>query len=161
VRADADAEQEAGPGVCGGAVVLAFILETIGDDMAILFKLDKASLEFLSTSVSAPVIEESLKAAALFFIFLRHPDDFEDVKDGIVYAAMVGIGFTAIENVLYYESAWIRGGNDETFSVFDLRVLTSYSHPLFTAMTGIGLGMIATKGKRLLRPEPLLRTIAR
>jgi RsiW-degrading membrane proteinase PrsW (M82 family) len=140
-----------------GAIVFAFILEVMGGYLVASLTRDEAVLRFVNISVFGPVIEETLKAAALLFVFKRNPDDFENVGDGIIYAAMVGIGFSVIENIFYYESAWVRGGTPTTLVLFGFRgVLTSYLHPLFTAMTGIGLGVAAKKGKGVLSVEPIL-----
>src|SRR5918999_207932 len=64
------------------------------------------------------------------------------VIDGIVYAAMVGLGFAMTENIQYYGRAVQEGGGETLQFVFILRgFLAPFSHPLFTAMTGIGLGL--------------------
>lgn len=93
-----------------------------------------------SAVVSAPLMEEATKGMLLlgFFYFLRR--EFDGVVDGIIYASFVAIGFAAVENVIYYAN--------EGDSVQDLRatffmrgLLTPWLHPLFTAMTGIGVGL--------------------
>ena len=53
---------------------------------------------------------------------------------------MVGLGFAMTENILYYGRAVERRPEDLKV-VFILRGMASpFSHPLFTSMTGIGLG---------------------
>lgn len=97
--------------------------------------------EALATVVSAPLVEEASKGILLvgFFFFLRR--EFDGIVDGIIYASFVAIGFAAVENVVYYARAGLQspellGG---TFLVRGL--LTPWLHPLFTAMTGIGVGL--------------------
>jgi hypothetical protein len=69
------------------------------------------------------------------------------VIDGIVYASMVGLGFAMTENIQYYGSAALEGGIGGGLVLFILRgMLAPFSHPLFTSMTGIGLGL-ATQTK--------------
>ncbi len=54
---------------------------------------------------------------------------------------MVGLGFAMTENFLYYGKALASGGVGGALVVFILRgVMSPLSHPLFTSMTGIGLG---------------------
>lgn len=95
----------------------------------------------LSAVISAPLVEELAKGLALLLIFFWQRDGFDNVTDGIVYAMMVALGFAMIENVAYYGRAIAQGGAGEATSVFILRgILAPFSHPLFTSMTGIGLG---------------------
>ncbi len=112
----------------GGAVVSAFLGGGIG--------------QFYTTVISAPIVEETTKALALLILFLWKKDEFDGVVDGIVYAAMVGLGFAMVENFIYYGRALAGGGIVEGALVFGIRgVFSPFSHPIFTAMTGIGLGL--------------------
>lgn len=98
--------------------------------------------ELLSASISAPIVEETSKGLALFILFFWKKDEFDGVIDGIVYAAMVGLGFAMTENFLYYGRAFVEGGIEGSLLLFVIRgVLSPFNHPLFTAMTGIGLGL--------------------
>jgi protease PrsW len=64
------------------------------------------------------------------------------VVDGIVYAGVVALGFGAVENIIYYAKSIEHGGVVELIGTFAVRgVLAPFSHVLFTAMTGIGLGV--------------------
>ena len=90
--------------------------------------------------ISAPIVEESAKACILLVLFLWKRDEFDGIIDGIVYAGMVGLGFAMTENVLYYGRA-VQNGPDALTFIFVLRGMAApFSHPLFTSMTGIGLG---------------------
>ena len=91
--------------------------------------------------LAAPVVEELAKGGALFLVYRRAHDEFDNVTDGVIYAAMVGLGFAMIENVQYYGRA-LADPATEPWGVFFLRgVASPFAHPLFTAMTGIGLGL--------------------
>jgi hypothetical protein len=54
---------------------------------------------------------------------------------------MVGLGFATIENVLYYGMSVVDGSLPLVFVVRG--VLSPFAHPVFTACTGIGLGLLA------------------
>ena len=96
--------------------------------------------------LASPIFEELSKGVALFLLFRRQRDEFDNVIDGAVYAAMVGLGFAATENILYYGNAAL---NDRLAIVFATRgVVSPFAHPLFTAMTGIGLGLARDTGNR-------------
>lgn len=120
-----------------GAVFFAFIFNSIN---AAVFGAvgGQAAAGFGGSVISAPFVEELAKGIALFLFFFWKKDEFDDVIDGVVYAAMVGLGFAMTENVSYYGQA-LQGGLGGTF--FVRGVLAPFSHPLFTAMTGIGLGL--------------------
>jgi RsiW-degrading membrane proteinase PrsW (M82 family) len=96
--------------------------------------------ENIGAVISAPVVEESAKALILFILFFWKKDEFDGIVDGIVYAGMVGLGFAMTENILYYGRAVQRGTGMLTFVVILRGMIAPFSHPLFTSMTGIGLG---------------------
>jgi protease PrsW len=107
--------------------------------------------ELYGGSVSAPVVEESAKAVVLFLIYRWRRWQLDGVLDGMVYAAMVGLGFAMTENVLYYSNAALEGGVPLAATFFMRGVLSPFGHPIFTCMTGIGLGIAATTSRRWLR----------
>lgn len=93
-----------------------------------------------SLMYSAPIVEESMKAQILFILFITRKADFDGVVDGIVYAGMVALGFAMTENISYYSRELLGDGNlPATF--FVRGILSPFAHPLFTSMTGIGLGI--------------------
>ena len=56
---------------------------------------------------------------------------------------MIGLGFAMTENFQYYGKVIYSGGlgSEDFGQIYLLRgMLAPYSHPLFTSMTGIGLG---------------------
>ena len=98
--------------------------------------------EIFAGSVSAPIVEESSKGLALFILFFWKKDEFDNVIDGIVYAAMVGLGFAMVENFIYYGGALAEGGAPGALVTFIIRgVFGPFGHPIYTSMTGIGLGL--------------------
>ncbi len=101
----------------------------------------------LAALLAAPLVEEAAKGLALLLVFLQARDEFDNVTDGVIYAAMVGLGFAMTENVLYYGRAIAELPGDP-WPVFLRRGLASpFAHPLFTAMTGIGLGMARERSR--------------
>ncbi|MDX6670647.1 MAG: protease PrsW [Solirubrobacteraceae bacterium] len=107
--------------------------------------------ELYGGSISAPVVEESAKGFVLFLIYRWRRWQLDGVLDGMVYAAMVGLGFAMTENVLYYSKAAVEGGVPLAATFFMRGVLSPFGHPVFTCMTGIGLGLAATTSKRWVR----------
>jgi RsiW-degrading membrane proteinase PrsW (M82 family) len=133
-----------------GAVFFAFILNT-GFAIATADVLG-AHADVATAVLAAPFVEELAKGLALVIFFLWKRDEFDNVLDGIIYAAMAGLGFAMTENVLYYGKALAAGGIGASLFTFVLRgVVSPFAHPLFTSMTGIGLGIArqARKGSPL------------
>jgi len=101
---------------------------------------------------SAPVVEEALKAAILVRFYVARQDEFDGVVDGVIYSAMVGLGFAFAENVDYYGRALQHGGTAGLAVVFTLRgMLAPFSHPLFTSLTGLGLGVARQSSSRAVK----------
>src|SRR2546421_5801952 len=122
------------------AVFVAFIFNTSLSIIAAVATHNAQVGEAFGAVVSAPIVEESSKALILLILFLWKKDEFDGIIDGIVYAGMVGLGFAMTENVLYYGRA-VQGGLEGLTFIFILRGMAApFSHPLFTSMTGIGLG---------------------
>jgi RsiW-degrading membrane proteinase PrsW (M82 family) len=114
-----------------------------------------------STAVVAPITEEFAKGAFLLILLWWRRHELDGVLDGIVYAGMVGVGFAFVENILYLTAAWNGsdgfgpGGVQGVTSLFVFRCLVSpFAHPLFTAFTGIGVGIAV--GSR----SPVVRLVA-
>jgi len=97
--------------------------------------------EAFAAVISAPVVEETGKAFILFVFFFAKRDEFDGVVDGIVYASMAGLGFAMTENILYYGNAAAQSGGALTATVVVRGFFAPFSHPLFTSLTGIGLGL--------------------
>ena len=132
----------------GVAALLAAIINTAGLLFITQPELGQSRGELISATFGAPLVEESLKGAVLFWLLWRRRPEFDGPTDGIMYAAMVGLGFAMIENVGYYIGALVRpevGGVELLGFTFVFRgLLSPFSHPAFTAMTGIGVAYAAT-----------------
>ncbi|HXT61701.1 MAG TPA: PrsW family intramembrane metalloprotease [Pyrinomonadaceae bacterium] len=126
-----------------GALIAVFIALLLNTSVEIITTIATRSDELaanVGAVISAPIVEESAKASILFIFFFWKKDEFDGIVDGIVYAGMVGLGFAMTENILYYGRA-MQKGPDALTVVFILRGMAApFSHPLFTSMTGIGLG---------------------
>lgn len=120
------------------AVFGAFILNTASSIVVAIATNSMAAGEAFGAVVSAPIVEESLKAMVLFILFFWKKDEFDGVVDGIVYAGMVALGFAMTENIQYYGRGLLQGSLGPTFIIRG--IFAPFSHPLFTSMTGIGLG---------------------
>jgi RsiW-degrading membrane proteinase PrsW (M82 family) len=141
-----------GWGACVATIAALLInntAEAVGDLLLGMGNGDK-----ISAVVSAPLFEEALKGAFVLGIFLFLREEFNGVVDGIVYSGFVAAGFAFTENIYYFGRAFAEYGIGDSSSpgvvaAFILRgVLSPFTHPLFTAMIGIGIGIAATTKSR-------------
>jgi protease PrsW len=132
----------------GIAALVAAVINTAGLLFITQPELGKSSGEFISATFGAPLVEETLKGTVLFWLLWRRRQEFDGPTDGIMYAAMAGLGFAMTENIGYYISALVRpaiGGAQLLGATFVFRgLLSPFAHPAFTAMTGIGVAYAAT-----------------
>lgn len=126
--------------IAGGG---AYILNTGFGIGIYLFTGSEAAADFGTTSIVAPIIEEALKGLAVLVVFLLFRKEFDSILDGVVYGAMAGLGFAAIENVLYiYRNGYQEAGWEGFWFLVIVRVvLVGWMHPFFTAFTGIGFAI--------------------
>jgi RsiW-degrading membrane proteinase PrsW (M82 family) len=92
------------------------------------------------STLFAPVTEESLKGIAVLLVFLVLRREFDSVLDGIVYAAVVALGFAATENLFYLYGEFTEKGMEGLYTLFVMRVVMGiWDHPFYTSFIGIGL----------------------
>ena len=91
--------------------------------------------EGLSSAFMAGAIEEGAKGVALVVIWWWMRDEFDGVLDGIVYGAVVGLGFNFMESLEYISS----GGGAQF--VFRQMLGLFFGHAAYTALIGAGLGV--------------------
>ncbi|KAB2809213.1 PrsW family intramembrane metalloprotease [Pimelobacter simplex] len=111
-----------------------------------------------SLAIAAPVIEEASKGLFLVLLLWWRRAEIDGVLDGIVYAGMVGVGFAFTENILYLAAAYNGtdgmgpGGFEAITGTFVVRcVFSPFAHPLFTAFTGVGVGLAVASRRRSVR----------
>jgi RsiW-degrading membrane proteinase PrsW (M82 family) len=108
----------------------------------------------------APFIEETLKAAFPLLLFAFYRKAYTGIIDGLVYCGLSATGFAMVENILYLGGMGFNNDTANSYAarafmvttIFIVRVpLSGFAHPLFTSMTGIGLGIAARSPSRVVR----------
>ncbi len=134
----------------GPSIILALIAEIVFDIP--LQALGSGLLyEWTSSSIVAPLVEEGVKALALVGLMLFVHREIDSPMDGMIYGGVVGFGFSAVENVLYFLNAYSSGGMGNTVYLALLRaVLFGANHAMFTGFTGLGMALsLETRHKGL------------
>ena len=107
----------------------------------------------IAAPLSAPIIEELTKAAGVGLIFWLLRDEFDNMRDGFVYGALVGAGFNWFEAPLYVAKGYAEWG----VAPYNLHLGLRYAlfglggHALFTGMFGLFLGLAAQTQRVWLR----------
>ena len=137
------------------AVIVSFIAEQL------LFSLPGAT-SFVDAAIFAPVVEETGKGLFLVAVVLFRRDQLHGLLDGVVYGALVGVGFAFVEDILYYLSALNAEGGAGLSVTFVLRgVMGPFAHPLFTSATGLGIGIgVSSRSPVAKVAAPLLGFVA-
>jgi len=117
--------------------------ETLGPDAVLL----------IVAPLSAPIVEETAKGLGLLAVFWLLRAEFDNMRDGFVYGALVGLGFTWFEAPLYVAQNYAEFGTAPwglqlgfRYALFGLS-----GHPLFTGLFGAGLGLAMQTRRRWLK----------
>ena len=131
----------------GIAALTALIINTADLEYVTMPALGASTGQYVTATFVAPVVEETLKGMVLIGLLWRRRPELDGPTDGIIYAAMVGLGFAMVENVGYYINAFVspeHGGAALLGYTFVLRgLLSPLLHPIFTSMTGLGVAYAA------------------
>lgn len=131
----------------GGLVALMF--SALGNDAWGLVIAKLAGAEFASqwsAALTAPVIEEIYKYLGIVVLYLIARAEFDDLIDGFVYGALIGLGFAIAEDIYYF--IFVFGGDiPAVLHGFWIRVVASglYGHVTFTGIAGIGFAYFVTR----------------
>ena len=126
-----------------GNTIFSLVLSRISPAVEVVF----------GAAISAPLVEETAKGAALVAVFALSylaarrfgGLEFNGVTDGIVYGAAVGLGFSFGEDILYFLNYTDQGGMGAGFEVYLERVdffgTGQLGHAVYTGTFGAGLGL--------------------
>ncbi|HEX4215238.1 MAG TPA: PrsW family intramembrane metalloprotease [Candidatus Dormibacteraeota bacterium] len=118
-------------------------------DLFISYGLPPGPASNQSTGFSAGIVEELSKGLAVVLLYLIMRGEFDDVVDGIIYGAAVGMGFNYCESILYMSRIYVElqqmgqpGAAGVAAQWFFRQVLDLFTgHATYTAMVGAGLGI--------------------
>jgi len=105
-------------------------------------------------ALAGPTVEEPLKLLGVVAVALLARSQINSVVDGFVYGAMAGLGFQVVENVLYaaneVASAGLGDRTGPVIAVFVARgfIAGLWSHTMFTALAGAGVGYAVVRRER-------------
>jgi RsiW-degrading membrane proteinase PrsW (M82 family) len=99
-----------------------------------------ATASLVEAAVVAPVAEEVFKGGALLLLFVFFRGEVDSAIDGILYGGLVGFGFAAVENTLYFGASLMEAGFGQFAALALFRAfLFGLNHALFTGLLGLGM----------------------
>lgn len=120
-----------------------FALEILGPEAPML----------LGAPLAAPLVEEVTKGLGLLLLFFLLRAEFDNMRDGIVYGALIGLGFTWFEAPLYVAQEYAQYGvapwGEQLGSRYALFGLGG--HAMYTAILGASLGVAVQTRRRWLK----------
>jgi len=110
----------------------------------------------IGAPLSAPIVEETTKGIGIVLLFWLLRGEFDNVRDGFIYGALVGAGFNWFESALYVQQNFVEFGT----APYGFQIGTRFAwlglagHALFSGILGAALGVSRAT------PKPWLRILA-
>ena len=130
------------------ATTLSMYTNTPLSELIYKFSGDSNFTQSWSAALTAPFVEEGFKALGVILLVSLARSEMDDMLDGFVWGAMVGIGFLLVEDVFYFVRAFGESGSyGSLFQMFLIRILGAgpYSHFLYTGLAGMGIAYYTTR----------------
>lgn len=107
----------------------------------------------IAAPIAGPIVEETTKGLGILLLFWLLKSEFDGVRDGFIYGALVGIGFNVLEAPFYVAKGFITTGDvplyfqmADRFALFGLA-----GHALYSGLFGMGLGLARQTIRQSLR----------
>jgi len=134
----------------------AFLINSITSSGIYFLTQSEFATQLTISTLVAPVVEETLKGAAVLIVFLFFRSEFDSLLDGLIYGGITALGFAATENAWYiHQLGFLEYGWQGLLKMTFIRVvLVGWQHPFYTAFIGLGLAF-SRRAK-----EPIARWIS-
>jgi RsiW-degrading membrane proteinase PrsW (M82 family) len=112
---------------------------------------DKVLGGLLGGILAAPFIEEAAKGLGLLVLVLLLRDEFDGPRDGFIYGALIGLGFTWLESSVFIARSFAESGTVAwAFQIGSRYVLAGLNgHAMYTGIFGMFLGFGLIQKSRL------------
>ena len=107
----------------------------------------------IGAPLSAPLVEETAKGIGIVLLFWLMRSEYDNVRDGFVYGALVGAGFNWFESALYVQQNFVQFGDAPYGFQLGARYawLGLAGHAMFSGIFGAALGLARATHSRLVR----------
>ena len=119
------------------------LVKMLGPDAALM----------IGAPLAAPIVEETTKGIGIVLLFWLLRGEFDNLRDGFIYGALVGAGFNWFESALYVQQNFVEFGT----APYGFQIGTRFAwlglagHALFSGMFGAALGLARATSRKWLR----------
>lgn len=98
----------------------------------------------IGAPIAGPLVEETIKGIGILALLIFLNAEFDNMRDGFIYGALVGIGFNWLESALYIAQSYAEYG----FAPWGLQLGGRFAlfglsgHALYSGILGIFLGLM-------------------
>ncbi len=134
-------------------VVLGWVADFVATNPEIAATLGEDAALMLGAPLAGPLVEEITKGLGLLLLFVLLRGEFDNMRDGLIYGALIGLSFTWMEAPLYIAKGYAEYG----FAPWNFQFGYRYAlfglsgHALYTALFGASLGLSRQVRARWLR----------
>jgi protease PrsW len=133
--------------------ILGGVARWLADNPAIKDFLGPRAALLIGAPIAGPLVEEVTKGLGVLLLFWLLRAEFDNMRDGFIYGALVGVGFNLAEAPLYVAQGYSEYGVapwglqfGARFALFGLG-----GHAMFTGIFGACLGLARQTGRRWVR----------
>lgn len=138
-------------GATGAAFIALIVNVSLSHGFARPYVRTDTQLALVTAIVIAPFVEETAKVFGLKLV----KREADEPVDGLIYGALVGLGFSATENLLYETSALFESGVGAwVFTAIGRTFSSSFLHAVASALAGYGVARMWHKGGTILSALP-------
>ncbi|MEI7868405.1 MAG: PrsW family intramembrane metalloprotease [Candidatus Methylumidiphilus sp.] len=123
--------------------ILADVGQWVAKNPWIRAQLGQNAAHLLGAPIAGPLVEEITKGIGVLLLFFLLRAEFDNMRDGFIYGAVVGIGFNWMETPLYVAQAYAQFGDapwelqlGARFALFGLA-----GHAMFSGLFGAFVGL--------------------
>lgn len=130
--------------------VLSSIAASLQNSPELMQALGPRAPLLIGAPIAGPLVEETIKGLGVVVLFVLLRGEFDNMRDGFIYGALVGVGFTWFESALYIANGYAQCGAEpwglqlgSRYALFGLA-----GHALYTGMFGMFLGLARQSSAR-------------
>jgi len=148
------------------AVILQATARWVAAHPGVKASLGSEAVMLIGAPIAGPLVEELTKGLGVLALFFLIRSEFDNMRDGFIYGALIGLGFTWLEAPLYVSQNYAQFG----FAPWGLQFGARYAlfglsgHAMFTGIFGACLGFSRQSNRTWVRwlapPLGLLLAIA-
>ncbi|HEU5126867.1 MAG TPA: PrsW family intramembrane metalloprotease [Glycomyces sp.] len=146
----------------GGLAAVAFSMIANDAALVVLAEInDPGWARRWGPAIAGPLNEEWFKVLGVIMLVLIVREHFDRSIDGLIYGALVGLGFQVVENLTYAINFAVINPNSDwagSMTVTFTRVLVAgpWSHPLYSGTAGLGIAYLVTQVRKPMRVRLLV-----